>query len=219
MEWPVPEPVINEVVVQFMRRDHLRRADVAFDLDRSPRSRPDAVDSRARAGRSGHRPRRRHDGAVGGTAAVRLTDPYRAGGMAEYVAIETRNLVPPPGHVDSTVGVSLPMPGLNAWRDRSTMGSGRGGVPRDGAAGQSVDGDAADARSVPRHGTGRAADPSEGARLRRDGVVDLRRRAWKTLATSPGARRHRWRHREGLRKPDRSRRTWSPSPGRRGAPC
>jgi NADPH:quinone reductase-like Zn-dependent oxidoreductase len=45
-----------------------------------------------------------------------LTDSYRGGGLAEYVAIEARNLAPLPGDVDFTVGASLPMPGLTAWQ-------------------------------------------------------------------------------------------------------
>src|SRR4029453_2683891 len=45
-----------------------------------------------------------------------LTDSYRGGGLAEYVAIETRNLAPLPGDVDFTMGASLPMPGLTAWQ-------------------------------------------------------------------------------------------------------
>jgi NADPH:quinone reductase-like Zn-dependent oxidoreductase len=45
-----------------------------------------------------------------------LTDSYRGGGLAEYVAIEARNLAPLPADVDFTVGASLPMPGLTAWQ-------------------------------------------------------------------------------------------------------
>src|SRR5881394_2396531 len=45
-----------------------------------------------------------------------LTNSYRGGGLAEYVAIEARNLAPLPGDVDFTVGASLPMPGLTAWQ-------------------------------------------------------------------------------------------------------
>src|SRR6187397_3416923 len=45
-----------------------------------------------------------------------LADSYRGGGLAEYVAIEARNLAPLPGDVDFTVGASLPMPGLTAWQ-------------------------------------------------------------------------------------------------------
>src|SRR5690348_4949651 len=45
-----------------------------------------------------------------------LSDSYRGGTLAEYVAIEARNLAPLPGDVDFTVGASLPMPGLTAWQ-------------------------------------------------------------------------------------------------------
>src|SRR5438874_3752736 len=45
-----------------------------------------------------------------------LTDSYRGGTLAEYVAVEARNLAPLPGDVDFTVAASLPMPGLTAWQ-------------------------------------------------------------------------------------------------------
>jgi NADPH:quinone reductase-like Zn-dependent oxidoreductase len=45
-----------------------------------------------------------------------LSDPYRGGTLAEYVAIEARNLAPLPGDVDFTVGASVAMPGLTAWQ-------------------------------------------------------------------------------------------------------
>jgi NADPH:quinone reductase-like Zn-dependent oxidoreductase len=45
-----------------------------------------------------------------------LADWYRDGTMAEYVAIEARNLAPLPGDVDFTVGASLPISGLTAWQ-------------------------------------------------------------------------------------------------------
>ena len=45
-----------------------------------------------------------------------LTDWYRDGTLAEYVAIEARNLAPLPGDVDFTVGASLPISGLTAWQ-------------------------------------------------------------------------------------------------------
>jgi len=45
-----------------------------------------------------------------------LTDWYRDGTLAEYVAIEARNLAPLPGDVDFTEGVSLPISGLTAWQ-------------------------------------------------------------------------------------------------------
>ncbi|TDW70561.1 NADP-dependent oxidoreductase [Kribbella pratensis] len=45
-----------------------------------------------------------------------LADWHRDGTMAEYVAIESRNLAPLPGDVDFTVGASLPISGLTAWQ-------------------------------------------------------------------------------------------------------
>jgi NADPH:quinone reductase-like Zn-dependent oxidoreductase len=45
-----------------------------------------------------------------------LTDSYRGGTLAEYVAVETRNLAPLPGDVDFAVGASVAMPGLTAWQ-------------------------------------------------------------------------------------------------------
>src|SRR6202012_6000138 len=45
-----------------------------------------------------------------------LTDWTRDGTLAEYVAIEARNLAPLPGDVDFTVGAALVMSGLTAWQ-------------------------------------------------------------------------------------------------------
>ncbi|WP_020013464.1 NADP-dependent oxidoreductase [Promicromonospora sukumoe] len=45
-----------------------------------------------------------------------LTDWTRDGTLAEYVAVEARNLAPLPGDVDFTVGASLPISGLTAWQ-------------------------------------------------------------------------------------------------------
>jgi NADPH:quinone reductase-like Zn-dependent oxidoreductase len=45
-----------------------------------------------------------------------LADWYRDGSLAEYVAMEARNLAPLPGDVDFTVGASLPISGLTAWQ-------------------------------------------------------------------------------------------------------
>jgi NADPH:quinone reductase-like Zn-dependent oxidoreductase len=45
-----------------------------------------------------------------------LTDWTRDGTLAEYVAIEARNLAPLPGDVDFTAGASLPISGLTAWQ-------------------------------------------------------------------------------------------------------
>ena len=45
-----------------------------------------------------------------------LTDWTRDGTLAEYIAVEARNLAPLPGDVDFTIGAALAMPGLTAWQ-------------------------------------------------------------------------------------------------------
>lgn len=45
-----------------------------------------------------------------------LAEGTRDGTLAEYVAVEARNLAPLPGDVDFTVGASLPISGLTAWQ-------------------------------------------------------------------------------------------------------
>src|SRR5216110_839812 len=45
-----------------------------------------------------------------------LTDWTRDGTLAEYVAVEARNLAPLPGDVDFTVGAGVAMTGLTAWQ-------------------------------------------------------------------------------------------------------
>ncbi len=55
-------------------------------------------------------------GLSAGQRVFGLTDWTRDGTLAEYVAVEARNLAPLPGDVDFTAGASLPMPGLTAWQ-------------------------------------------------------------------------------------------------------
>lgn len=66
-----------------------------------------------------------------------LADWYRDGSLAEYIAIEARNLAPLPGDVDFTVGASLPISGLTAWQGLFDHGRLRAGqsVISHGAAG------------------------------------------------------------------------------------
>ena len=66
-----------------------------------------------------------------------LTDWYRDGTLAEYVAVEARNLAPLPGDVDFTVGAALVMAGLTAWQGLFEHGRLRAGqsVLVHGAAG------------------------------------------------------------------------------------
>jgi NADPH:quinone reductase-like Zn-dependent oxidoreductase len=66
-----------------------------------------------------------------------LTDWTRDGTLAEYIAVEARNLAPLPGDVDFTVGAALVMPGLTAWQGLFEHGRIRAGqtVLIHGAAG------------------------------------------------------------------------------------
>ena len=91
-----------------------------------------------------------------------LADWHRDGTLAEYVAIEARNLAPLPGDVDFTVGASLPMPGLTAWQglfDHGRLQAGQS-VLVQGAAGSVGSMVTQLAREFGAYviGTGRAAD-------------------------------------------------------------
>jgi len=91
-----------------------------------------------------------------------LTDWYRDGTLAEYVAIEARNLAPLPGDVDFTVGASLPVSGLTAWQGLFDHGRLRTGqsIIAHGAAGSVGSMVVQLAREAGAYviGTGRAAD-------------------------------------------------------------
>src|ERR1700740_3122175 len=91
-----------------------------------------------------------------------LADWHRDGTLAEYVAIEARNLAPLPGDVDFTVGASLPISGLTAWQGLFYHGRLQAGqsVLAHGAAGAVGSMVTQLAREAGAHviGTGRAAD-------------------------------------------------------------
>ncbi|HSD64721.1 MAG TPA: NADP-dependent oxidoreductase [Ignavibacteriaceae bacterium] len=91
-----------------------------------------------------------------------LADWYRNGTLAEYVAIEARNLSPLPGDVDFTVGASLPISGLTAWQGLFAHGRLRAGqsIIAHGAAGAVGSMVTQLAREAGAYviGTGRAAD-------------------------------------------------------------
>src|SRR3954454_12146765 len=62
-----------------------------------------------------------------GQRVLGLADWHRDGTLAEYVAIEARNLTPLPDDVDFAVAASLPISGLTAWQGcSSTAVCGRG---------------------------------------------------------------------------------------------
>src|SRR6266436_1356420 len=106
-----------------------------------------------------------------------LTDSYRGGGLAEYAAIEARNLAPLPGDVDFTVGASLPMPGLTAWQglfDHGRLQAGQS-VLVHGAAGAVGSMVTQLAREFGAYviGTGRAADRQKALDFGAQEFVDL----------------------------------------------
>ena len=45
-----------------------------------------------------------------------LTDWYRDGALAEYVAVEARNLAPKPRRLGHDAAATIPLPGLTAWQ-------------------------------------------------------------------------------------------------------
>jgi NADPH:quinone reductase-like Zn-dependent oxidoreductase len=51
-----------------------------------------------------------------GQRAFGITDWARNGSLAEYVAVEARNLAPLSPHIDHTVAAALPVSGLTAWQ-------------------------------------------------------------------------------------------------------
>ncbi len=116
-ERPEPEAGINDVVVQ------VHASGFTWDeltwpstwTDRQGRDRTPSIPGQELAGvvtALGY-------GTTGlsvGQRVFGLTDSYRSGTLAEYVAIEARNLAPLPGDVDFTVGASVAMPGLTAWQ-------------------------------------------------------------------------------------------------------
>jgi NADPH:quinone reductase-like Zn-dependent oxidoreductase len=106
-----------------------------------------------------------------------LTDWYRDGTLAEFVAVEARNLAPLPGDVDFVVGASLPISGLTAWQGLFEHGRLQAGqsVLAHGAAGAVGSMVAQLARLAGAHviGTGRAADRQKALDFGAQEFVDL----------------------------------------------
>ena len=106
-----------------------------------------------------------------------LGDWYRDGTLAEYVAIEARNLAPLPGDLDFTVGASLPISGLTAWQGLMVHGRLRAGqrVIAHGAAGAVGSMVTQLAREFGAYviGTGRAADRQSALDFGANEFVDL----------------------------------------------
>jgi NADPH:quinone reductase-like Zn-dependent oxidoreductase len=112
-----------------------------------------------------------------GQRVLGLADWHRDGTLAEYVAIEARNLAPLPGDVDFTVGASLPISGLTAWQGLFDHGRLRAGqtVLAHGAAGAVGTMVTQLAREAGAYviGTGRAADRQKALDFGAHEFVDL----------------------------------------------
>jgi NADPH:quinone reductase-like Zn-dependent oxidoreductase len=106
-----------------------------------------------------------------------IADWHRDGALAEYLAVEARNLAPLPGDVDFTVGASLPISGLTAWQGLFEHGRLRAGqsVIAHGAAGAVGTMVTQLAREAGAHviGTGRAADRQKALDFGAQEFVDL----------------------------------------------
>ncbi|MFG2078108.1 NADP-dependent oxidoreductase [Nonomuraea maritima] len=106
-----------------------------------------------------------------------LADWHRDGTLAEYVAIEARNLAPLPGDVDFVVGASLPISGLTAWQGLFQHGRLQAGqtVLAHGAAGAVGTMVTQLAREAGAYviGTGRAADREKALDFGAHEFVDL----------------------------------------------
>jgi len=163
VERPEPEPAINDVAVQ-VRASGFVATELAWPstwTDRVDRDRTPSIPGHELAGvvtTLGY-------GTTGlsvGQRVFGLTDWYRDGTLAEYVAVEARNLAPLPGDVDFTVGASLPISGLTAWQglfDHGRLQAGQS-VLAHGAAGAVGSMVTQLAREFGAYviGTGRAAD-------------------------------------------------------------
>lgn len=114
---PDPQATINDVIVQVYASGytHDELTWPSTWVDRSGHERSPAIPGHELAGvvtALGY-------GTTGfsvGQRVVGLTDWYRDGTLAEYIAIEARNLAPLPADVNFNDGAALVMSGLTAWQ-------------------------------------------------------------------------------------------------------
>src|SRR5437879_755366 len=138
VERPEPSAAINDVIVQIHASGFVP-TEMEWPstwTDRRNRDRTPSIPGHELAGMVtalGYRT----TGLSVGQRVFGLADWHRDGTLAEYVAIEARNLAPLPGDVDFTVGAALVMPGLTAWQGLFEHGRLRAGqsVLVHGAAG------------------------------------------------------------------------------------
>src|SRR5438445_980761 len=178
VERPEPQPSINDVVVQVYASGFVN-TELGWPstwTDRLDRDRTPSIPGHELAGvvtALGY-------GTTGlsvGQRVFGLTDWYRDGTLAEYAAVEARNLAPLPGDVDFTVGASLPISGLTAWQGLFQHGRLQAGqsVLAHGAAGAVGSMVAQLARLAGAYviGTGRAADREKALDFGAQECVDL----------------------------------------------
>jgi NADPH:quinone reductase-like Zn-dependent oxidoreductase len=178
VERPEPPAAINDVIVQ-VHASGFVPTELAWPstwTDRTDRDRTPSIPGHELAGvvsALGY-------GTTGlsvGQRVFGLADWHRDGTLAEYVAIEARNLAPLPGDVDFTVGASLPISGLTAWQGLFEHGRLRAGqsVLVHGAAGSVGSMVTQLAREFGAYviGTGRAADRQTALDFGAQDFVDL----------------------------------------------
>jgi NADPH:quinone reductase-like Zn-dependent oxidoreductase len=177
-ERPAPQAAINDVVVQ-VHASGFVGTELTWPstwTDRLDRDRTPSIPGHELAGvvtALGYGTR----GLSLGQRVFGLTDWYRDGTLAEYVAVEARNLAPLPGDVDVTVGASLPISGLTAWQglfDHGHLQAGQS-VLVHGAAGAVGSMATQLAREAGAYviGTGRAADRQTSLDFGAQEFVDL----------------------------------------------
>src|SRR6478736_3982353 len=178
VERPEPQAAINDVVVKIYASS-FTGDELAWPstwADRVGRDRTPAIPGHELAGvvtAIGY-------GTTGlslGQRVFGLTDWYRDGTLAEYVAVEARKLAPLPGDVEFTAGASLPISGLTAWQGLFEHGRLRAGqsVIAHGAGGAVGSMVAQLAREFGAYviGTGRAADRQAALDFGANEFVDL----------------------------------------------
>src|SRR6201992_1503533 len=181
MKWverPEPQAAINDVIVRIHASGFVP-TEMEWPstwVDRAGRNRTPSIPGHALAGvvsALGY-------GTTGlsvGQRVFGLADWHRDGTLAEYVAIEARNLAPLPGDVDFTVAASLPISGLTAWQGLFEHGRLRAGQSvlahgAGGAVGTMVTQLAREAGAYV-IGTGRAADRQKALDFGAQEFVDL----------------------------------------------
>jgi NADPH:quinone reductase-like Zn-dependent oxidoreductase len=177
-ECPQPQAAINDVVVKVHAAGFVN-TELAWPstwTDRLNRGRTPSIPGHELAGvvtELGY-------GTTGlsvGQRVFGLTDWYRDGTLADYIAVEARNLALLPDDVDYEVGASLPISGLTAWQGLLVHGRLKAGqrVIAHGAAGAvgSVVTQLAHEFGAHVIGTGRSADRQKALDYGASEFVDL----------------------------------------------